>query len=368
MKKIRMIAVLCACAMLSTACAQVEAPVIVDMEDVAASLFGETEENSDKEDKKVAEEASKEDERADANDKADKSDKTDKSDKNDTGKEDGFRFADVKGLKFIYSGAGWRTELEIDQNGKFTGIYQDYDMGKKGDGYEGVVYYSQFTGEFTKPEKVNDTTYSVQVKNVKYPLGQSKKIVNETLYAYSKAPGVDGSKMFYFYLPGTKYGDLPKEYIEYVESVDANLLKKDTIKFYGLYHKGEGEGFIGYEIESDYAKAEEILKEANAAVMTLKTERAKAKTQQEVNMLTYEMYQEWDVALNHVWSILEDTLDEKTYAKVFKEEQEWIEEKRAMKKNVKTKFSGVYMVPYIMYSEAAEMTEERAYELLEYLK
>ena len=352
MKKIKMLVVLCACAIVSCACAQVEAPIVVDMEDVAASIFGEKEEETDKEDKKASGEATEADE---------------KNDKSDT-KEDGFAFADVKGIKFIYSGAGWRTELEIDKNGKFTGIYQDYDMGKKGDGYEGVVYYSQFSGEFTKPEKVNDTTYSVQIKSIKYPLGQSKKTVNETLYAYSKAPGVDGSKMFYFYLPGTKYGDLPKEYIEQVESVDADLLKKDTIQFYGLYHKGEKEGFIGYETESDYAKAEGILKEAGAAVMELKTQRANAKTQQEVNMLTYEMYQEWDVALNHVWSILEDTLDEKIYTKVLKEEQNWIEKKRTMKKNVQNKFDGVYMAPFVMYSEAAEMTEERAYELLEYLK
>ncbi len=342
MKKMRMMALLCALAMMTTACGELQAPV-VDMSDVASSTFEES---------AKAQEDKEESEASGAEVSAD-------------GK---FSFEDISGWTFLYNSAGmggWHTELTVDKSGKFQGMFQEYAMGVSGKGYNGTISYSEVTGQFAKPEKVDDTTYKLKLKSIKHTLGKTEKIVDEIRYIYGEAQGISGGKEFYVYLPGTKVADLPKEFADVAEDA---LLAKEKINFYGIYNKTEGAAFVGVETVAPAKMAEDILDEALTKTLELKNQRTKASTQQEVNMLTYEIYQEWDIALNHVWSIVGDTLDEKTYAKLFKEEEKWIAKKRAMKKRLNEKFEGVYMAPYVVYSESAEMTKDRAYELLEYLK
>ncbi len=341
MKKMRMIALLCALAMLTTACGELQAPV-VDMGDVESSTFEESAEVAEGD-----EATANSDEVASA------------------GK---FSFEDISGLTFLYNSAGmggWHTELTVDKSGKFQGIHQEYALGVSGKGYNGTISYSEVTGQFMKPEKVDDTTYKLKLKSIKHTLGKTEKIVDEIRYIYGDAQGISDGKEFYVYLPGTKVADLPKEF---ADVADDALLSKEETNFYGIYNKTVGAAFVGVETVAPAKVAEDIIDEALTKTLELKNQRTKASTQQEVNMLTYEIYQEWDIALNHVWSIVGDTLDEKTYAKLFKEEEKWIAKKRAMKKRLYAEFDEVYMADYVVYSESAEMTKDRAYELLEYLK
>ena len=66
---------------------------------------------------------------------------------------EGFSFADVADREFYFSsGAGaWYTVLYIHEDGSFDGHYEDTNLGDMGDNYNGTIYYSDFTGQFTEP-------------------------------------------------------------------------------------------------------------------------------------------------------------------------------------------------------------------------
>ena len=66
------------------------------------------------------------------------------------------------------SGAGaWDSTLILSEDGSFVGNYHDADAGDSGDGYpNGTLYYCDFYGKFTQPEKINDYTYEMQLENI----------------------------------------------------------------------------------------------------------------------------------------------------------------------------------------------------------
>lgn len=165
--------------------------------------------------------------------------------------EEGFSFADVSDLEFYFSsGVGaWQTKLEIDADGNFKGHYEDSDMGSSGEGYSSTVYCSDFSGKFTQPEKVNDTTYSFKIDSIEYPLGIGSEIKDGVLYNYTEGYGIQGAEELYMYLPNSKISELPEEYLSWVgiyvaDSPEADL---DTLSFYGLYNVTEQNGFSSYE-------------------------------------------------------------------------------------------------------------------------
>lgn len=165
--------------------------------------------------------------------------------------EEGFSFADVENLEFYFSSGagGWATELEIASDGSFKGHYEDSNMGDVGEGYSGMVYYSDFEGKFTRPEKVNDTTYSFKIDSIDYPLGFGEEIKDGTLYKYTEAYGIEGAEEFYMYLPESKISELPEEFLSWIGIYisDSPEADSDELSFYGLYNVTEQEGFSSYE-------------------------------------------------------------------------------------------------------------------------
>ena len=100
---------------------------------------------------------------------------------------EGFSFADVADREFYFSsGAGaWYTVLYIHEDGSFDGHYEDTNLGDMGDNYNGTIYYSDFTGQFTEPEKVDDTTYRFRIQSIEYPLGFGEEIKDGVRYSYT---------------------------------------------------------------------------------------------------------------------------------------------------------------------------------------
>ena len=96
-------------------------------------------------------------------------------------------FEELKGNRLVFaSGAGaWGTELQIAEDGSFQGQYHDSDMGSTGEGYpKGTRYFSEFTGQFSEPEKVNEYTYKMTINEIKYAneVG-SEEILDEILHS-----------------------------------------------------------------------------------------------------------------------------------------------------------------------------------------
>lgn len=174
---------------------------------------------------------------------------------------EGFSFADVADREFYFSSGvgGWYTVLYIHEDGTFDGHYQDSDMGDADPvSYpNGTVYYCDFSGSFTEPEKIDDTTYAFQIESIEYPYGLGEEMKDGYHYYYSPAYGLDGAEDLYMYLPGRKVADLPDAYRSWVGYYDLESISETELPFYGLYNVKEENGFSSYVMVDAADRAEE---------------------------------------------------------------------------------------------------------------
>lgn len=284
-----------------------------------------------------------------------------------------FSFADVADYDFFFSsGVGaWYTELHIYEDGTFDGHYRDSDMGSSGEEYpKGTVYYSDFSGSFTEPVRIDDHTWAFQIDSIQYPLGMGEEIKDGFYYDYSVAYGLDGAEELYLYLPGTRLADLPEAYRRWVGYFDLKSISETELPFYGLYNVKQECGFSSYKKEASAAseQVEEEISQVEAKAAQLEAALQNAQSQAELNELSGDLYTAWDDTLNAIWGILKENLDEETMAGLTQEELEWIEEKEAAGKEAGAEYEGGSMYVMVVNQKLAELTKERVYVLAEYLK
>ncbi len=285
--------------------------------------------------------------------------------------EETFSFADVADKEFYFSSGagGWATVLYINEDGTFEGNFHDSEMGVTGTDYpNGTIYYSDFKGTFTEPKKVDDTTYAFEIASIEYPCGFEEEVKDGYLYVYGTAYGLDGAKELYMYLPGAKIADLPEAYRGWVGYYDIESMEETELSFYGLYNVTEEEGFSSYDKISDAEWMEYEISLTEDTVAELEEKLQNASTQMEMNDISYQIYMAWDETLNLIWGVLKDNLDEETMKKLTEEERNWIAEKEEAVKLAGEEAEGGSMQPLLESDKAAELTRERVYELMEYLK
>jgi len=298
-----------------------------------------------------------------------------------------FSFADVENLYFYFSSGagGWYTVLYIHGDGSFDGHFQDSDMGDTADEYpNGTLYYSDFSGRFTEPEQVDDLTYRFRIASMDFPYGFGEEIKDGIRYCYSSAYGLDEAEDLYLYLPGSKVKDLPEEFRTWVGYYDPDAVAEEELPFYGLYNENAENGFSSYETVTESAadeaedtdgqaadaqtenaasRVDEILAGAEKQAAAVEARLQQARSQGDMNMISGELYQVWDDALNGVWKILKETLDEESMKALTQEERAWIAEKERAVKEAGAEFEGGTMAPLVMNQTAADMTRDRVYEL-----
>lgn len=280
-----------------------------------------------------------------------------------------FSFADVVDREFYFSSGagGWCTVLYIYEDGTFEGNFHDSDMGVNAPEYpNGTLYYSDFSGKFTEPEKLDDTTWVFQIESIEYPLGFGEEIRDGFFYDYGTAYGLDGAEDLYMYLPGAKIADLPESYRSWVGYYDPEAVSETELPFYGLYNVKEETGFSSYSYDRPDAseQMEKILEEAEAKADELEQELQNAQSQGDLNTISGEIYVVWDDALNAIWGILKENMDEESMKKLTEEERGWIAEKEAAAQEAGAEVEGGSMYAMVVNQKAAELTKERAYELV----
>lgn len=285
----------------------------------------------------------------------------------------GFSFADVADREFEFSSGagGWYTVLYIHEDGTFDGHFQDSDMGVNAPEYpNGTLYYSDFTGSFTTPEKVDDTTYVFQIESIEYPLGFGEEIKDGYYYDYITAYGLDGAADLYMYLPGSRIADLPEAYRSWVGYYDLDTLTETELPFYGLYNEAEENGFSSYSRETVNTDSRILpeIEAAEAKAAELENALQNAQTQADLNTLSGELYTVWDDTLNAIWEILKEELSAEDMKQLTAEELQWIDEKEAAVQAAGAEVEGGSMYSMVVNQKAADLTKERVYELAEYLK
>lgn len=285
--------------------------------------------------------------------------------------EEEFSFSDLKNINFTFlSGAGgWSTEMTIDEDGTFKGVYHDSEMGSVAENYpKGTYYYCSFHGKFTEPVKKEEYVYVTTIENISYdyPVG-TEEIKDGIRYIYSNAYGLDNPKEILIYLPGIPLEQLPEGYLSWVGSnwrMDYEFaLNNTTLPFYGLYNVSEEQGFSGYDIVEDF-KQSLIYREEEAASLENSIINDPL-TQVELNEKSQRIYEIWDGTLNEIWKILKRNLDADTMATLTQEQLKWIAMKEQSMKEAGAEVEGGSMYGMVVSQEGARLTKDRVYELME---
>lgn len=304
----------------------------------------------------------------------------------------GFSFADVSNLEFIFaSGAGaWCTELYIHEDGTFEGMHHDSDMDTGADYPDGTVYYCNFSGKFTQPEKVDDYTYSMRIENLECEQEEGEvEIMDGVRYIGSYAYGLDDAEELLIYLPGSPLRELPEEYLRWVGYYDLERTTETTLPYYGIYNVTPEYGFSSYVLP-------EVPEDTDSTEVTENTEVTESKvwvdmdeelagieeqaavleealysnelTQIELNQTSAELYKLWDDELNAIWARLKETLDEESMETLLAEQREWIAAKESAVEAEGAEYGMGTMRALVENDKAAELTKERVYELAELLR
>lgn len=157
-------------------------------------------------------------------------------------------FANLPEYFYFSSGAGaWSTDLTINADGTFSGVYHDSNMGESGEGYsDGTIYYCNFTGKFTTPVKIDDYSYSMYIESMEMDgTPGDESIENNVKYIYSEAYGLTNADEIILYLPGYPVADLPEEFVMWSDLYTYEE-QPETLPYYGLFNVQDGDGFVGY--------------------------------------------------------------------------------------------------------------------------
>lgn len=283
----------------------------------------------------------------------------------------GFTFKDVTNLEFAFSsGAGaWSTIVDIREDGSFSGTYCDSDMGDTGDQYpNGTYYYGSFRGYFEEPVKVNEYTYSTKIKEISLSDKPGTEVIEDgKKCVYSEPYGLNDAKEIYIYLPGAPVKDLPEEFIQWAYSSVGTDTVDEKLPFYGLYNVKPQLGFSSYEIKR-YPIDDEIdkvLQKAKELEHKLDDENI---TENEMNLISYDLYKLWDDELNSMWKRMKEVVDPEEMKTVLKEQRKWIKEKEQKVKDAEEEVGGGSLLPFVKNQRAAEFTRIRVYELAKYLR
>lgn len=288
---------------------------------------------------------------------------------NENYEESEFDFETLKDVEFYFaSGAGgWRTFLNIEEDGSFHGEYSDSDMGSTGEGYpNGTYYYCEFSGKFTEAVKVNDYTYSMKIEEIScVHEPETSEIIDEILYYYATPYGLEGAEEVLIYLPGAPTSELPEEYLNWVRNdmVDPNAAE---LPFCGLYSVTEQNGFSSYDISG---RIDDMMAATEEWAITIRASlEHDTLTQADMNVKAMELYETWDAALNTLWSELKEKLSKDEFNVLLEEQRVWIADKEAAVQEAGKKVEGGSLYALVVNMKAAEITEARVYELYEMLK
>lgn len=158
-------------------------------------------------------------------------------------------FASLPDFVFASGAGGWSTELSVEPDGSFHGIFHDSDMGTDGPGYPyGTVYISVFSGRFGEVKYVDDYTRSMRVLEMKTEQEPDEEWIEDGVRYVSSAPyGLENAEELLVYLPGAWLRGLPMEFVTWISMPRAwgENDRPVLLPFYGLYNAAEKEGFSG---------------------------------------------------------------------------------------------------------------------------
>ena len=147
------------------------------------------------------------------------------------------------------SGAGaWRSIIDINTDGTFTGTYSDAEMGTAGDGYESTYYVCEFSGVFSDVEKIDKYSYRIRLSVIDLNHTPGTEWIEDNIrYIASEAPGIydEESKQvcqeYIVYMPNTPVAQLSEEFLNWWPYRNQG---KDTLSCFGMRNTLSDAGYF----------------------------------------------------------------------------------------------------------------------------
>ncbi len=212
--------------------------------------------------------------------------------------------------------------------------------------------------------QVNDYTYSMGIAEISYEKeAGTEEVIDGIQYYYTAPYGLEDAEEILVYLPGAPLGELPQEFRGWVGYYENT---RDKLPFYALNNESHQQGFGSYDwverVRTDVEWAEETAAEYETKIL-----EDTSLSQGELNELSAQMFDLWDIQLNEVWAVLRQTLPQADMEALTAEELEWIAWKEEQLARTGEEAGGGSLAIMLQAQRAAELTRERVYVLLEYL-
>ena len=148
---------------------------------------------------------------------------------------------------FVFSSGvgGWGTTLHINEDGSFSGRYEDSNLGEVGEGYpNGSVHFCDFTGTFSSPVQVSETIYSLNLETLETQGTKGDAYIQDGIqYIYSAPYGLEEAKEVLLYLPRTPVSSVGPQFMSWATGLGNESAL--PAGYYGLYNVQEQYGFVG---------------------------------------------------------------------------------------------------------------------------
>lgn len=159
-------------------------------------------------------------------------------------------FAQMPDTFYFRSGAGaWSTELYLADDGTFTGLYHDANMGDFDPELypNGTECICEFVGAFEEPEIVSDYVCSTHVISLEYAEPEIVTYTYGTRYITALPHGLYNADEVLIYLPGYPVADLPEGVRGWLNSAEEFWnpdTRPSTLPFYVLSNVKDGNAFF----------------------------------------------------------------------------------------------------------------------------
>ncbi len=120
--------------------------------------------------------------------------------------------------KFVFSsGAGaWDTELTLDADGSFEGVYQDGEAAAGPEYPYGTSYICRFKGRFGQITRLNDYSCSMRLEELTYETETNAEWIEDGVrYIGAEAYGLTEGEEFIFYMPFTPAAELDEIFLSW---------------------------------------------------------------------------------------------------------------------------------------------------------
>lgn len=154
-------------------------------------------------------------------------------------------FEQLAGLAWCFSsGAGaWSTEMQIEADGSFKGVFHDSEMGDAEEAYpNGTVYTCVFSGQMSFAD-ANALSIRIDRLTPAEQPGQ-ESIEDGVRYIASEPYGLSEGDIMRLYLPGTPAETLTEDMRMWAHLFELDEMP-DELKDYFLYSEQNQSGFIG---------------------------------------------------------------------------------------------------------------------------